>query len=344
MLIGEQNKNQEQKVESVIPDFNPAAFLSDENEVFKGGVLKVSEEFQAPSIKDEVIDDGKHKTNISFDDSFIDYKTPLPAEVEFKAEDHKQLANSLGIEINSQEDLDNIKNKFAPKVDDAPIAADVSSYDFSKEESEKYNVLSNALETANKSSDDDLLKWHLKQTNKSVDYENNPEELDFHVENLKEMGMFEGQVKSVREDLIRNISTQKNGLIEAANERTTHSSMLVTKELETELKSYREGFHGITLTPNDVFEAFNSVKSGSLFAEVESSQANVAEMSLLWKNRQKFYNAFENPDNSPGIRKVFNDLQNSEAKPVTGATVLKDPLVFDPQSFLQSEEMKVYKG
>ena len=86
---------------------------------------------------------------------------------------------------------------------------------------------------------------------------------------------------------------------------------------------------------------FKSIKNGSVFEEIESSQANVAEMSLLWKNKDLFYKAFENPDTSAGIKKMMGELQNSKARPAAGNNTLKNPLVFDPEAFLNSEDIKV---
>ena len=117
--------------------------------------------------------------------------------------------------------------------------------------------------------------------------------------------------------------------------------MELNRELEKEIKQYKDGFHGISLEPKDLLSTFRSIKDGSIFEEIESSQANVAEMALLWKNKDYFYKAFENPDTSAGMKKMMEELQNSRAKPAAGNQTLRNPLTFDPEAFLAAEEIKV---
>lgn len=215
-----------------------------------------------------------------------------------------------------------------------------SNHNFSAEEEADFGKLNDALSAANSSSPEQLMKWHLKRVNTSANYEENPEELDYHIDTLKETGMFDSQVNSIKDKLLSDINEQREDLISTSTQRDVTSANATNKELETHIKSYKDGFHGIKLNPKDLLETFNSVRNGTVFTEIESSQANVAEMALLWKNKDLFYKAFENPDTSTGVKKMMDELQNSRAKPAAGTQTLQNPHVFDPQAFLSSEEIK----
>jgi hypothetical protein len=344
MLIeGEENN----KETSSLPSFDPKSFLDDDNEVSSNtnfyGVAEEEEEEKVDPI-DSVIDQHEEEDDVSFEDDFLTYKPKVKKEeiAEFKAEDYAALGQALGIEINSQEDLDNAKAKFNPAADvkvDTNIKAK-SNHNFSAEEEADFGKLNDALSAANSSSPEQLMKWHLKRVNTSANYEENPEELDYHIDTLKETGMFDSQVNSIKDKLLSDINEQREDLISTSTQRDVTSANATNKELETHIKSYKDGFHGIKLNPKDLLETFNSVRNGTVFTEIESSQANVAEMALLWKNKDLFYKAFENPDTSTGVKKMMDELQNSRAKPAAGTQTLQNPHVFDPQAFLSSEEIK----
>jgi hypothetical protein len=347
MLIeGEDNS----KEKSNFPSFNPEAFLEEDNEVTSNTNFYGAEQQQEEDEDNDDDDDGGGKDvidkviddEVSFEDDFLTYEAKVKKEevAEFKAEDYAALGKTLGIEINSQQDLDNAKAKFntaeAAKVDTKAK----SNHNFSPEEEADFGKLNDALSAANSSTPEQLMKWHLKRVNTNADYENNPDELDYHIDTLKETGMFDSQVNSIKDKLLSDINEQREDLISSSTQRDLTSTNATNKELETHIKSYKDGFHGIKLNPKDLLETFNSVRNGTVFTEIESSQANVAEMALLWKNKDIFYKAFENPDTSAGVKKMMEELQNSRARPAAGTQTLLNPHVFDPQAFLSSEEIK----
>ena len=345
MLIeGEENKNET----TPLPSFNPESFMDDDNEVSSNtnfyGVAK-EEEKEDKDVIDSVIDqDDEDENGVNFEDDFLTYtpKTVKPEVVEFKEEDYALLGKALGIEINSQEDLDNAKAKFSNPTENKldTVSKKDLEHNFSPEEQSDYTKLNDALNAANSSSPEQLMKWHLKRVNTNANYEENPEELNYHIDTLKETGMFDSQVSGIKDKLLSDINEQREDLISTSTKRDLTNTNATNKELETHIKSYKDGFHGIKLNTKDLLETFNSVRNGTVFTEIESSQANVAEMALLWKNKNLFYKAFENPDTSTGVRKMMDELQNSRAKPAAGTQTLQNPHVFDPQAFLSSEEIK----
>ena len=326
--------------ESVIPSFNPQSFLDEANDVAVGQSVTAipAEQQQQQQQQQQQEQEEEEEEEITYEDDFMSIKQKESQEAEFKAEDYISLGKTLGVEINTKEDLESVQSKF--KVDTIPQKPQNSKYSFSADEQTNFDNLNSALEGANASTPEALMKWHLKQTNKNADYENNPEELDYHIETLKDTGMFDSQEKQVRSKLIADITEQKNSLVSTSETRDNDSRVATNQELQTEIKNYKDGFHGISLTPKDLLETFNSVRDGSVFEEIESTQANVAEMALLWKNKQLFYKAFESPDPSTGVRKIMDELQNAQAKPAAGNKTLKNPHVFDPEAFLSSEDIK----
>jgi hypothetical protein len=324
-------ENQEEQLKGpVIPSFNPQSFMDEANDVTPGQQQQQQQEEEEEEYEEE--------DEITYEDDFMSIQEKENEEVEFKAEDYISLGKTLGIEINTKEDLENVQSKF--KVDSTSQKPQNLNYNFSSEEQTSFDNLNNALEGANASTPEALMKWHLKQTNKNADYENNPEELDYHIETLKDTGMFDSQEKQVRSKLIADITEQKDSLVSTSETRDNDSALATNQELQTEIKNYKDGFHGISLTPKDLLESFNSVRNGSVFEEIESTQANVAEMALLWKKRELFYKAFESPDPSVGVRKIMDELQNAKAKPAAGNKTLKNPHVFDPEAFLSSDDIK----
>lgn len=338
----EENNNEELQ-NSVIPSFDPQSFLDDDNEISLGNTINQNQEIQqtggSGGEQEEEEEQQQEKRSISLDEDFLNIRDE-DFEEEFNPEDYSVLSKTLGVEINSKEDLENIQAKIKGE-SPAPQKNENTNYNFSDEENKQFENLTNALEGAKNATPEDLMKWHLKRINTNADYENNPEELEYHIDSLKETGLFNSQEKEVRQKLISEITGQKEGLINQSRQKQEQQSIAVNRELEQEIKKYKDGFHGISLEPKDLFETFKSIKNGSVFEEIESSQANVAEMSLLWKNKELFYKAFENPDTSAGIKKMMSELQNSKARPAAGNNTLKNPLVFDPEAFLNSEDIKV---
>lgn len=327
-----------------IPAFDASSFLSEENEVGSGQSFSQVENTAVDTAQDQVVDaDERVQDDISFDDDFLEVSSApkVDEEVEFNPEDYAVLSKTLGVEINTKEELEAVQAKFKSEEEPAKVTPRTSSsYNFNAEEQTKYSQLEEALTGANEATPDALMKWHLKQVNTSADYENNPEELDYHIETLKETGMFDSQEKSIREKIIQDISEQKQKLEQVSETRGNEARVSVNQELQKELKNYKDGFHGISVSPKDLLETFNSVRDGSVFEEIESNQANVAEMALLWKNKELFYKAFESPDPSVGVRKIMDELQNAKAKPAAGNKTLRNPHVFDPSAFLAAEDIK----
>jgi hypothetical protein len=153
--------------------------------------------------------------------------------------------------------------------------------------------------------------------------------------------LFQGQISSLRKNLISELKSDKENLMNTVQQRTQDSALQDSRSLEAEIKNFKEGFHGVETNPKLLLETFKSIQDGSLFDEIESSQANVAEMALLWKNKDLFYNAMENPSTTPGTRKFMENLQNSKARPVTGRDTLRSPMAFDPNAFMNSDDMVV---
>lgn len=334
----EDNSNQE-----LIPAFNPESFLDEANEISIGTNFKYNpEENQQQNFQNQNQDQEEKKNDnddidIDFDDDFLNIQKK-PKEDVFNPEDYSVLSKTLGVEIKTKEDLEKVQSKFRGEEEaEKNKNPEKSNYNFLPEEQEKFSNLNKALEGAKNASSEDLMKWYLKQTNTNIDYENNPEELDYHIDTLKETGIFNSQEKEVRAKLIADITEQQNKLVSISEKREQENTIAVNRELEQEIKKYKQGFHGINLTPKDLFETFDSIKNGSIFQEIESSQANVAEMAILWKNKELFYKAFENPDTSAGVKKMMEELQNSKAKPAVGNNTLKSPYVFNPEAFLNSD-------
>ena len=339
-------EGQEQQ-EQQIPEFNPESFLSDDNEVYIGSEVNTSftqqsesqEQEQEQEQEEQEEQEQEQEEDISYDDDFLKSPEVEEEEKEFNPDDYKVLSETLGVEINSKEDLENIQSKIKGTSKNEETVKN-ENYNFLPEEQKLFDTYNKALEGAKKASNEEIMAWHLKQL-KPEKYKDNPEELEYHIDNLKDMDLLDEQAEEIRKNILSEISSNKEEIVSKSKERETNEKLEVSRELETELKKHKEGFHGINMNAKSLKQVFDKVRSGSIFEEIESSQANVAEFALLWENRELFYKAFEHPDTSVGIRKMMDELQNSKAKPAAGKRTLKNPYVFDPEAFLAAEEVSV---
>ena len=348
----EENTTQENE----IPKFNAEAFLAEDNDVSVGNKINIvenpnGEESQVPENGEEVQTKGnegkvegeeKKEKDLSWDDDFLEAtKNTKEEPKEIPNEELEIIAKNLGIEIKNAEDLENLKAKLNgdTKVENKKE----STYDdlnLPEEELTQLNNFDNALSALDNSSNEDLMKWHLKNTNPDK-YEDNDDELEYQVESLKEAGLLDDQVSLLKDKIKKEIETEKTSILEKAQNSIQAQKIENSKSLESELKKYKEGFHGISFTPSQLLDVFSDVSNNKVFNEIESSQANVAEMALLWKSRELFYKAMENPSASPGIKKFMNKLQNTKVETRSGKETLKSPYAFDPEAFLAAEDIKV---
>lgn len=339
-----EGQEQEQQKQS-IPEFNPDSFLSDDNEVSVSNQITFTPEQQESNQEQEQEQEqnleNQNEQEISFEDDFLTGSTTDDVEPEFNPEDYAILSKTLGVEIDSKEKLEEIQNKIkgeTAKTEQKPNYK--TAHNFTPEEQKSYDTYENALNGAQKATNEELMSWHLKQLNPEK-YQNNPEELEYHIDNLKDMDLLDKQADDVRSKIISEITANKESIISTAQNRTQTKEIEINRQLEAELKKHKEGFHGINMDAKSLKTVFDKVRNGSIFEEIESSQANVAEFALLWENRNLFYKAFENPDTSVGIKKMMDELQNSKAKPAAGKKTFKNPFVFDPEAFLNAEDFAV---
>jgi len=357
MEFGEQKNNntgvegsvEEQNQTPAIPEFNPAAFMADEEDL---SINSTGAEYVPPVKTQEQINSeeadllasqsgdgagGDDKDLLSYEDDFISASNK-PTSIEFKEEDHVQLAASLGVEIKTQEDLDAVRLKLnGPKSNQEDTNPnDYSRLGFNEEESKNIEQYDGVIEYLKTATPESIMEWQLKQNNPEK-FKDNPEELQFQIENLKEAGLLKSQADLVKSQISSDVNDKKEELISSAQRRVDDASLTVDRELETALKSYKEGFHGLQVSPRDMVDLFKSVKDNSLFNEIESSQANVAEMALLWKNRELFYKASKRPSASDGTKSFMEELQNSKVKVQSGSDTLLSPKSFNPVAFLEGD-------
>lgn len=299
---------------------------------------KTEEELAAEAAAEHEEED---KTEYSLDSNFDEYSKKEEEPKEFKAEDYATMAKTLGVKIENQEDLDAVMAKMkTPEEENKSLenSYDYSAYDFTEEEQKSLENIEGALTSLKTISDIDLMKFELKSKDpKKYEGEEGETELDYQVNVLSDSGILTDQAKLVKEKYLQELTVNKAKIIDKAKASYEQNESSIREELQASLKSYEEGFHGVTVTPKNLVQTYQAINDGSIFEEIESNQANVAEMGLLWKNRHLFYKAMENPSKGPGIKTFMDDLQNAKPKPAAGSNTLKNDFTFDPQKFLEAD-------
>lgn len=251
------------------------------------------------------------------------------------------IGKTLGVKVETKEDLDALRTKLSsdsPAEPQQQISENYNQLRLSEEELQKVQHSDNVLGQIDKYTDEDILGFQLKQ----IDPEKyaDADELEYQIGNIKDSGLLKMQADSIRKSITDSAKAQKNAIISSAQEKVDSLKHTELKELERNIKSYKDGFHGISVSPNEALRVFQKVSDNSLFDEIESSQANVAEMAMLWEQRNLIYKALDNPSLQPGMKKFFNELSNVQTKPVTGKQVLSNPMEFDPSAFMASDDFK----
>ena len=342
-----QSNNTEEVNSPEIQKFDPQAFLSDATVDTPSPSNLVNDKLVGENIQNtnEGGDGAFKEKEYSFEDDFLESSKETPQAESFNPNDYAEMSKALGIEIKTKEDLESVQSKFKEPASEKETSTSTSTsnyknLDFENDEFEKVQKYDNVLHTVKTISDEDLMKWNLKNNNPGK-YDDNEDELEYQLDVLKESGLFENQIKTLRKNVISELNADKQEIVNTAKERTSTSALNNSRNLETELKNYKDGFNGIQTDPRMLLDAFKSIEDGSLFDEIESNQANVAEMALLWKNRELYYNSMVNPSTNPGTQKFIEHLQNSKTKPVTGKDTLRSPMAFDPNAFMNSESIAV---
>lgn len=344
------NENSNNETQDVgIPAFNPEAFMQSENVVVGNkAVFTPNQEITQPPQEPKHVqplptDPPKPELNddepkVSYEQDFRTIKKKEPKEEEVSDEQLQSIGKTLGVEINSKEDLEKLRSQLAPKKEINSFTPNYDKLGLTDEELKRVKHSENVLSKINEFSDEDMLKFQLKQ----VDPEKyaDEDELEFQIGNLKDAGLLKMQADSIRKSVIDSAKVQKDTILNSAKEKKDAIRSSELEQLESSIKQYKDGFHGISISPEKALEIYQKVTDDSIFEDIESSQANVAEMAMLWETRDLIYKALDNPSLQPGIRKMFNELSNVQVKTSTGSQVLSNPNKFDPSAFMSSESFK----
>lgn len=340
-----ENENQENQ-EGGIPPFNPEAFMQSEN-VIVGNKAVFSNEpiVNAPQVEKTIQPlptnentPPAEKPKASYEQDFKTVEKTVENE-EVTDEHLKQVGKTLGIEINSKEDLDDLRQKLAPQKESSNKTQDnYSNLNLTEEETKRVKHSENVLAKIDSFSDEDMLRFQLKQLD--PEKYSDADELEYQISNLKDAGLLKMQASSIRKSVIDSATVQKDTILNTAKEKRDVLRNNELTELESSIKSYKDGFHGISISPDEAIKIYQKVTDDSIFEEIEASQANVAEMAILWEKRDLIYKALDNPSLQPGIRKMFDEMSNVQVKRATGSQVLSNPNQFDPSAFMSSEGFK----
>lgn len=340
-----------------MPKFNPESFLAAES-ISLGGQTSIpnapiendndggahaqapivnnnDEGVQAPDVNDE----GVQAPEISFDDDFLNAEIQNEEPETISEEKLAELGKALGVDINSQEELDALKAKLTASPEQqqqqSQPQTNYSHLEISQENIQVVEQCDNVIDNIGNYEDKDIVAMQLRQ-NDPERYKDE-EELEFQLENIKDSGLMKMQADTIRKTILDSAKARKETILNAAEEKYNTQRNANLTSLQDSIKAYKDGFHGIHISPEKALGTFNKVRSGELFTEIESSQANVAEMAMLWETRELIYRALENPSLQPGIKKIFNEMSNVQKKPVTGKQVLSDPTAFNPDAFMSAD-------
>ncbi len=343
-----ENSNNENN-DGGIPPFNPEAFMQSENVVVGNkAVFTPNQSITQPPQEPKTIQplptdppqnqDTPQEPKVTYEQDFRSIEKKEVKE-EVSDEQLETIGKTLGVEINSKEDLEKLRTQLAPKKEVNNFSH--SSYEnlgLNEDELKRVKHSENVLNKINDYSDEDMLKFQLKQ----VDPEKyaDEDELEFQIGNLKDAGLLKMQADSIRKSVIDSAKVQKDTILNSAKEKRDAIRSTELEQLESSIKQYKDGFHGISISPEKALEIYHKVTDDSIFEDIESSQANVAEMAMLWETRDLIYKALDNPSLQPGIRKMFNELSNVQVKKATGSQVLSNPNKFDPSAFMSSDGFK----
>lgn len=157
------------------------------------------------------------------------------------------------------------------------------------------------------------LAWRAHQAKRDVNSQEVKDEIEDKIETLKSLGELDAKAELLRSNFNSSLEklSSENASIqskwEGEKKATAEKNREALRTNFSDLVKNKE-FMGVTIDKDAAIDIYKKITDGQFFNEVNSNQRNIAELALMWYNREQIQKNATRPDHSEGVKSVFAQL------------------------------------